>query len=193
MGLPISELSVPQRIGDLKRKQGSGRGFLVPLAVSRSRTHLSLRKSGQETLESDIHPPFASPPPSLHFRDAMHDGHCHSASRVTSLSLSLQASLFFCLGENINAVAVWQIYIQHLHPSMKSINYGPLAGRKATQVVREKIEKMKPQRILLIRDEGDGVESDNMQRDETMCVLDVGMKKGEGRNQRLQPAVGSRA
>lgn len=37
------------------------------------------------------------------------------------------------------------------------------------------------------------MESDNMQRDETMCVLDVGMKKGEGRNQRLQPAVGSRA
>lgn len=39
---------------------------MVPLAVSRSRTHLSLRKSGEETLESDIHPPFASPlPPSL--------------------------------------------------------------------------------------------------------------------------------
>lgn len=84
------------------------------------------------------------PPPSLRFRDAMHDGHCHSASRVTSLSPCLQASLFFCLGENINAAAVWQIYIQHLNPSMKSINYGPLAGRKATQVVREKIEKMKP-------------------------------------------------
>lgn len=39
---------------------------MVPLAVSRSRTHLSLRKSGEETLESDIHPPFASPlPPSV--------------------------------------------------------------------------------------------------------------------------------
>lgn len=25
-------------------------------------------------------------PPSLHFRDAMHDGHCHSAAGVTSLS-----------------------------------------------------------------------------------------------------------
>lgn len=37
------------------------------------------------------------------------------------------------------------------------------------------------------------MESDNMQRDETMCVLDVGMKKEEGRNQRLQPAAGSRA
>lgn len=56
------------------------------------------------------------------------------------------------------------------------------------------MEKMKPRRILLIRDEGDGVESDNMQRDETMCVLDVGKKKKEeGRNQRLQPAAGSRA
>lgn len=31
--------------------------------------------------------------------------------------------------------------------------------------------------IPLIRDEGDGVESDNMQRDETMSVLDAGMKK----------------
>lgn len=39
------------------------------------------------------------------------------------------------------------------------------------------MEKMKPWRILLIRDEGDGVESGNMQRDETMCVLDVGKKK----------------
>lgn len=115
---------------------------MVPLAASRSKTHLSLRKSGEETLESDIHPPFASP--SLRFRDAMHDGHCHSASRVTSLSLCLQASVFFCLGENINAEVVWHIYIQHLHSSMKPINYGPLAGRKATQVVREKIEKMKP-------------------------------------------------
>lgn len=35
------------------------------------------------------------------------------------------------------------------------------------------------------------MESDNMQRDETMCVLDVGMKKEERRNQRQQPAVGS--
>lgn len=35
------------------------------------------------------------------------------------------------------------------------------------------------------------MESDNMQRDETMCVLDVGMKKE--RNQRLQPAAGSQA
>lgn len=42
------------------------------------------------------------------------------------------------------------------------------------------MEKMKPRRILLIRDEGDGVESDNMQRDETMCVLDVGKKKKRG-------------
>lgn len=32
--------------------------------------------------------------------------------------------------------------------------------------------------ILLIRDEENRVESDNMQRDETLCVLDVGMKKG---------------
>lgn len=37
---------------------------------------------------------------------------------------------------------------------------------------------MKRRRILLIRDEEDGVESDNMQRDETISVLDVGMKKG---------------
>lgn len=37
------------------------------------------------------------------------------------------------------------------------------------------------------------MESDNMQRHETMCVLDVGMKKEEGRNQRLQPAAGSQA
>ncbi len=51
---------------------------------------------------------------------------------------------------------------------------------------------MKKQRILLIRDEENGVESYNMQRDETKGVLDVGMKKEE-RNQRLQPAVGSGA
>lgn len=37
---------------------------------------------------------------------------------------------------------------------------------------------MKKRRILLIRDEEDGVETDDMQRDETMCVLDVGMKRG---------------
>lgn len=37
---------------------------------------------------------------------------------------------------------------------------------------------MKKIRILLISDEETGVESGNMQRDETMCVLDVGMKKG---------------
>lgn len=64
---------------------------------------------------------------------------------------------------------------------MKSINYGPLTGRRTTIVVRKKEKergKMKKRRILLIRDEEDGVESDNMQRDETMCVLDVGMKKG---------------
>lgn len=38
--------------------------------------------------------------------------------------------------------------------------------------------KRKKRQILLIRDEENRVESDNMQRDETMCVLDVGMKKG---------------
>ena len=89
----------------------------------------------------------------------------------------------------------WQIYIQHLHPSLKSINYSPLTGRKATTVVREQEKEGKRQKrqILLIKDEENGVESDNMQRDETMCVLDVGMKKKEERNQRLQPAVGSGA
>lgn len=77
---------------------------------------------------------------------------------------------------------------------MKSINYGPLTGRKTTIVIRKQQtgeKKIKKQRILLIRDGGGGMESDNMQRDETMCVLDVGMKKE--RNQRLQPAAGSRA
>ena len=59
------------------------RGWLL------SRTHLSLKESAKETLESDIQPPLPLPsptillPPSFHFRDAMHDGHCHSASRVT--------------------------------------------------------------------------------------------------------------
>lgn len=37
---------------------------------------------------------------------------------------------------------------------------------------------MNKRRILLIKDEENVVESDNMQRDETICVLDVGMKKG---------------
>lgn len=64
---------------------------------------------------------------------------------------------------------------------MKSINYGPLTGRKTTIVVREQEKErkdIKKRRMLLIRDEENEVESDNMQRDETMCVLDVGMKKG---------------
>lgn len=63
--MPISELSAPRRIGDLRRKQGSGRGVLSPLGCLWRKTHLSLRKSGEETLESDIHPPFASPTPSI--------------------------------------------------------------------------------------------------------------------------------
>lgn len=42
----------------------------------------------------------------------------------------------------------------------------------------ERKRKKKKRRILLIRDEENRVESDNMQRDETKCVLDVGMKKG---------------
>lgn len=47
-----------------------------------------------------------SPPPRPHFSDAMHDGHCHSGSRVTSLSLCLFPSLFLCLRENINSTAL---------------------------------------------------------------------------------------
>lgn len=49
-----------------------------------------------------------------------------------------------------------------------------------TTVVRdqEKKGKRKKREILLIRGKDNGVESDNMQRDETMCVLDVGMKQG---------------
>lgn len=87
----------------MRRRRGGP--FLGPLGCLWSRTHLSLRKSAEETLESDIHPPSTSP--SLHFRDAMHDGHCHSAGRVTSLSLlCLSPSLFLCLGENINAVVL---------------------------------------------------------------------------------------
>lgn len=103
-GSRILELSAPWRIGDLRGGMRRRRGgpFLGPLGCLWSRTHLSLRESAEETLESDIHPPSTSP--SLHFRDAMHDGHCHSASRVTSLSLSV--SLFLCLGENINAVVL---------------------------------------------------------------------------------------
>lgn len=47
-----------------------------------------------------------SPPPRPRFSDAMHDGHCHSGSRVTSLSLCLFPSLFLCLRENINSIAL---------------------------------------------------------------------------------------
>lgn len=36
-----------------------------------------------------------------------------------------------------------QIYIQHLHPSMKSINYGPLTGRKMTTAVEEQVKERK--------------------------------------------------
>lgn len=114
-------------------------------------------------------------PPSLHFRDAMHDGHCHSASRVTSRSHSLSS---FAWGRISMPRSFWQIYIQHLHPSLKSINYRPLTGRKTPSVIRKTRKEKEEQKILLLREQGDRVESANMQRDETMCVLDVGMKEG---------------
>lgn len=46
--------------------------------------------------------------------------------------------------------------------------------------MREQRQEGKGQKgaVLLIRIDENGEESDNMQRDETMCVLDVGMKKG---------------
>ena len=77
----------------------------------------------------------------------------------------------------------WQIYIQHLHPSMKSINYGtPYREEEdnSCRGARKREGKRKKRRTLLIRDEENRVESDNMQRDETKCVLDVGMKKRRG-------------
>lgn len=52
---------------------------------------------------------------------------------------------------------------------MKSINYGPLTERKTTSCKRARKGKMKKRQILLIRDEENRVESDNMQRDETIC------------------------
>lgn len=63
---------------------------------------------------------------------------------------------------------------------MKSINYVHLTQRKTAIVVREQRQEGKGQKgaVLLIRIDENGEESDNMQRDETMCVLDVGMKKG---------------
>lgn len=96
-------------------EEEAGRGpFLGPLGCLWSRTHLSLGKSAEKTLESDIHPP-PPPPPSSHprFRDAMHDGHCHSGSRVTSLlllSVAFPPSLSFCLRENINALVLLARY-----------------------------------------------------------------------------------
>lgn len=48
--------------GEMRRRRGGP--FLGPLGCLWSRTHLSLRESAEETLESDIHPP-SSPPPSI--------------------------------------------------------------------------------------------------------------------------------
>lgn len=46
--------------GGMRRRRG--RPFLGPLGCLWSRTHLSLRESAEETLESDIHPPSSTPP-----------------------------------------------------------------------------------------------------------------------------------
>lgn len=43
---------------------------------------------------------------------------------------------------------------------------------------RKRRNRKRKERWTLIRDEESREEFDNMQRDETMCVLDVGMKKG---------------
>lgn len=97
--MPISELSAPQRIGDLRRKQGSGRGILGPLGCLWSKTHLSLRKSGEETLESDIHPLFASPPPAVLEMLCMTATATQLAGSPLSLPLSLGLSLLLPGGE----------------------------------------------------------------------------------------------
>lgn len=50
------------RGGMRRRREGP---FLGPLGCLWSRTHLSLRESAEETLESDIHPPSTRPPFSI--------------------------------------------------------------------------------------------------------------------------------
>ena len=55
-----------------------------------------------------------TPLPTPHFRNAMHDVHCHSVSRVTSLFLSVSfPSPFLCLRENKNALELL-VDISHL-------------------------------------------------------------------------------
>ncbi|KAK5866470.1 hypothetical protein PBY51_020659 [Eleginops maclovinus] len=100
----------------------------------------------------------------------MHDGHCHSASRVTSLFSPL-----LCLGENINAV----VLLADIHTTPTPFNeIHQLRTPYGETDDNSRKKKGRKERYFLIRNERDRVESDNMQRDEAMCVLDVGKKKG---------------
>lgn len=76
--------------GGVRRRRGGP--FLGPLGCLWSRTHLSLRESAEETLESDIHPPSA-PPPSILEMLCMTATATQPAGSPLSLTPSLSLSL----------------------------------------------------------------------------------------------------
>lgn len=80
-------------------KRGRWEGpFLGPLDCLWSRTHLSLRESAEETLESDIHPP-SIPHPSILEMLCMTATATQPAGSPLSPSLSLSLSLLLPGGE----------------------------------------------------------------------------------------------
>ncbi len=132
-GLRIFELSAPWRIGDLRgggEEWGGGGGggdFLGPLGCLWSRTHLSLRESAEETLESDIHPPST---PSILEMLCMTATATQPAGSPLSPSLSLSLSLPLPRGEYQCRSAfgryTYNTYILQWNPSITD----PLQGER---------------------------------------------------------------
>lgn len=107
-------------------EEGGGGHFLGPLGCLRSRTHLSLRESAEERLESDIHPPI----PILEML-CMTATATQPAGSPLSPSLSFSLSLPLPRGEY---QCFWWMYIHaytfHWNPSIMD----PLQGGRRQQL-----------------------------------------------------------